>query len=375
MRNRIKTVDMIIGKQNKCFIVAEAGSNHNGSLKLAKMLIESARECGCDAVKFQAFKTVNLVTRDADKANYQKGKSSGRNQFEMLKTLEFSADKHRRVVEYARNIGIPIFYSVFDEESADLIERLGIDIFKLGSGELTNIPLIEHIARKNKSLILSTGMATEKEVSDAVEAFENKSAAQLILMNCSTGYPSRMEDANLRRIEYLKKRFNLPCGNSDHSEGVVVSIIAASLGAAIIEKHFTINKGLRGPDHNMSIDPGQMKQLCSTVRIVEKNPVKERDLKDLLRSVNVKISDDTLEKILGKPKRTLSKLELSQRFWARKAIVASRNIMNGELLSSSNLAIKRPENGILPKDYKRIFGRRARLFIKKESPIKWNMVV
>lgn len=375
MRNRIKTVDMIIGKQKKCFIVAEAGSNHNGSLKLAKMLIESARECGCDAVKFQAFKTVNLVTRDADKANYQKGKSSGRNQFEMLKTFELSADKHRRIVEYARNTGIPIFYSVFDEESADLIERLGIDIFKLGSGELTNIPLIEHIARKNKSLILSTGMATEKEISDAVEAFENKSGAQLILMNCSTGYPSRMEDANLRRIEYLKKRFNLPCGNSDHSEGVVVSIIAASLGAAIIEKHFTINKGLPGPDHNMSIDPGQMKQLCSTVRIVEKNPVKERELKDLLRSVNVKISDDTLEKILGKPKRVLSKLELSQRFWARKAIVASRNIMNGDVLGSNNLAIKRPENGILPKDYKRIFGRRAGLFIKKESPIKWNMVV
>ena len=184
MKGRIKIGDKLIGERNKCFVVAEAGSNHNGNVELGKKLIEAARECGSDAVKFQAFKTENLVTKKADKAEYQKGKSTGMSQFEMLKELELSIEELHSLSEHGKRVGIPIFYSVFDQESADSIEEMGIEILKLGSGELTNIPLIKHIAQKRKPVIISTGMGTDEEIADAVAAFKEEGNEQLLLMNC-----------------------------------------------------------------------------------------------------------------------------------------------------------------------------------------------
>lgn len=355
-------------------MVAEAGSNHNGDLEIGKKLIGSAKECGCDAIKFQAFKTENLVTKNADKAQYQKGRSSGKSQFQMLKELELSVKQHRALVKYADTIGIPVFYSVFDQDSADLIEELGINIFKLGSGELTNTPLIRYIANKSKPLILSTGMADDEEIADAVNAFREEKNEQLILMNCSTGYPCRLEDANLRRIRYLEDKFGVFCGNSDHSEGILVCIVSAALGTTIIEKHFTLNKNLPGPDHPMSIEPAEMKQLCSIIRIVERNPVGENDIQKALKKVNIEITQEKLEEILGRPDRVLSETEKNHRVWARKSVIALRDIEKGEMLTGENLAIKRPEGGILPKEYERTIGKKAKVFIKEEIPIRWSMI-
>lgn len=374
MKEQVKIEDRFIGKLDYCCVVAEAGSNHNGDLELGKRLIESAKSCGCDAVKFQAFKTENLVTRNADKAQYQKGKSGGRSQFDMLRALEFSVRKHQALVRHAGLVGIPIFYSVFDEESADLIEQLGIGIFKLGSGELTNIPLIEHIARKKKPLILSTGMAIDEEIQDAVGTFRKKTNAQLILMNCSTGYPCQLQDANLRRIKYLKEKFKVPCGYSDHTDGILASVVAAELGAYIIEKHFTLDKNLHGPDHRMSMEPDQMKQLCNIIRIVEMAPNGEDGLCDMLKEVNIEITKNKLEEILGYPDRILSEDEKGQRVWSRKSIIAIRDIKKGAIVTEKDIAIKRPQVGILPKDYNKVLGRASKMLIKKETPVKWNML-
>lgn len=370
----IKLGDKFIGQPNSCFVIAEAGSNHNGSLELGKKLIDAAKECGCDAVKFQAFKAENLVTRKADKGEYQKGKSSGKNQFEMLKELELSLDTHRLLIAHARSAGIPIFYSVFDEESSDIIEAQGVSIFKLGSGEVTNISLIKHIAGKNKPLIISTGMAGDEEIKEAVDAFRDSSSNQLLLMHCSTGYPSRLEDANLRRVDYLAKKFRTLCGNSDHTDGIIVSVMAAGLGVPFIEKHFTLDKKLPGPDHPMSMDPQKMRELCNAVRFVEKDPAGEDGIATLLDKAGINITGKEIEMILGKGDRELPDAEIKQRLWARKSLVAARDIRAGEILGRNDLVIRRPEEGMPPSDFEKALGRRIRFGVGKGSPIKREML-
>ena len=371
---KIKIGSNYIGERGKCFVIAEAGCNHNGKLKLAMELIESAKECGCNAIKFQAFKTENLVSRNAAKARYQKGRSCGSSQFEMLKSLELSIKEHRRIIEYAKKIGIPLFYSVFDVDSADLVERLGVDIFKLGSGELTNIPFINYLAKKGRLLILSTGMATDSEIQEAVDTFRGTGNKKLILMHCSTGYPSRIKNANLRRAGYLAQRFSTVCGNSDHTTGIIVSALAAALGMPIIEKHFTLSKKLPGPDQRMSMDRLGMKKLCSIVRLLEKKPVREDGLQDTLKKAGINLSKFGIRQILGAADRRLLESEKRQRVWARKSIIAIRDIKKGAVITSSDLAIKRPEEGIMPKYYDKVLGARARIFIKKETPINWGML-
>ena len=371
--------EILIGKRssegsNRCYVVAEAGSNHNGNLALGKKLIEAAKECDCDAVKFQAFKTENLVTERAEKAEYQKNRSWGSTQFQMLKALELSFEDHCSLMEHAKAVNIPIFYSVFDEDSADMVEQLGVGIFKLGSGELTNIPLIKHVAKKGKPVIISTGMGSDEEIGDAVKVFKEEEGKQLILMNCSTGYPSRFEDANLRRMRYLEEKFGVPCGNSDHTEGIVVSIAAAALGAPLIEKHFTLDKRLPGPDHPMSMELEEMTKLCDNVRVAEKSPVGEGGLWEALKRVNMDITQEDIEIIMGRKDRSLPEIEKKQRLWARKSLVAATNIGKGEVLTKKNLAIKRPEKGILPKYLGVVEGRRSKCHIKEGTHLTWEMV-
>lgn len=360
--------------KNKVLVIAEAGANHNGSIKMAKKLIDAAKDAGADAVKFQAFKAESIVSKRAPKAEYQKGKTSGRNQFEMLKSMELSQKEIRALIEHAKGAGIQIFYSVFDMDSADIVEKFGVGIFKLGSGELTNIPLIRHVAEKGKLLIMSTGMGTDEEIADAVNAFKEKGSVQLLLMNCSTGYPSLLEDSNLRRAGYLEKKFGVPCGNSDHTEGIVVSVIAAALGIPFIEKHFTLDKNLPGPDHSMSMDPTEMKRLCEAVRIIEKKPVREKALRETINKAGIDMVPEEIEKILGCETRELSEREKGQRVWSRKSIVAARCIEKDSLFTERNLSIKRPEQGIYPKDYEKVIGKRARYFIEEGVPITWDMV-
>ncbi len=374
IKTQIKIGDKRIGEPNSCFIVAEAGCNHNGKLELAKLLIDSAKEYGCDAVKFQAFKTENLVTKKATKAEYQEGKSNGRTQFEMLKELELSQENHHAIVEHAEAVGIPVFYSVFDQDIADVIEEMGIEIFKLGSGELTNIPLIRHVAKKGKPVIISTGMGTDEEIADAIDTFKEERNEQLVIMNCSTGYPSRLEDANLRRVRYLEKKFGILCGNSDHTEGIFVGVMAAALGIPLIEKHFTLDKSLSGPDHPMSMEPVEMKRLCNIIRIIEKNHINEDGLFEVLKKVGINITQEEVEAVLGQGDRELSEIELSQRSWTRKSLVAARNIKKGEILTNENVAIKRPEEGILPKDYEKALGGRVKYSINEGIPIRWDML-
>ena len=374
MEVQIKIGDKWIGEPNRCFIVAEAGSNHNGNLELGKKLIEAAKECGCDAIKFQAFKTENLVTEKADKAEYQKGRSSGKGQFEMLKDLELSIEERHALIEHAKGVGILIFYSVFDQDSADSIEERGIEIFKLGSGDLTNIPLIKHIAQKGKPVIISTGMGTDEEVAEAVAAFKEEGNEQLLLMNCSTGYPSRLEDANLRRVAYLERKFNVVCGISDHTEGILVSVVAAALGIPLMEKHFTLDKNLPGPDHSISLYPAEMKELCNIIRIVEKNPVGEDSLNETLRRINIESTKKEIQVILGCEDRMLSEVEKRQRVWARKSLVAERDIKRGETLTKDNISIKRPEEGILPVYYEKVLNRKTKCVIEEGTSIKWEML-
>lgn len=372
MANRI--LDKLVGQPYHCFIIAEAGSNHNGDIRLAKRLIEAAKECGCDAVKFQAFKTEELVTRLADKAEYQKQRSSGKSQFEMLKALELSGPQLVALKDHAQRAGIPLFFSVFDRQSADEVYNMGIDIFKLGSGELTNIPLIRHIARKARPLILSTGMAEDAEIAEAINAFKEEGNAQLLLMHCSTGYPVELKDANLKRIEYLERKFAILCGYSDHSHGIIASILAAAMGCPFIEKHFTLDKNLPGPDHPMSLDPQEMQGLCAGIRIVEKKGYAENGLVKRAKSAGITITSDEVELILGNEERRLSEKELSQRPWARKSIVAARDIAAGELLSEGNLAIKRPAEGLPPKDYRTVLGRKAKIALPEGTPLKREML-
>lgn len=371
---KIELGSSYIGKKGKCFVVAEAGCNHNGKLELAFKLIESAKECGCDAVKFQAFRADDLVTRKAAKAQYQKGRSCGSIQFEMLKRLELSPKQHRRVIQYAKKTGIHIFYSVFDTDSADLVEELGVEIFKLGSGELTNIPFIKYLAKKGKPLILSTGMGADSEIQEAVDAFRDTGNKKLILMHCSTGYPSRIGDAHLRRVRYLKQKFLTTCGNSDHTAGIVVSSVAAALGMPIIEKHFTLSKNLPGPDHRMSMDGVEMKRLCGIVRLLERNPVNEEGLSGALKKSKINLSRRQIQQILGIPDRRLSGPELRQRVWARKSIIAVRDIKKDEVIAKEDIAIKRPEEGILPKYYDKVLGSKTRVPVKKDIPMQWGML-
>lgn len=374
MKIQSSLLDKAAGRPRYCFVIAEAGSNHNGDMALGKRLIEAAKECGCDAVKFQAFKTENLVTRIAAKAEYQEGKSGGRSQFEMLKALELSGDELAVLSAHAQAVGIPLFYSVFDKESADEVEALGAEVYKLGSGEITNIPLIKHIASKVRPLIISTGMAVDAEIAEALNAAGGAGNQQLFMMHCSTGYPVLLNEANLRRLEYLEDKFGLPCGYSDHTQGVSAAILAAGIGCPFIEKHFTINKGLDGPDHSMSVDPQEMRRLCLGVRAVERGGFSGNGLAGRLEAAGISLSGAEIEMILGRGDRMLSEREISQRAWARKSIVAARDIAEGERLNEENLAIKRPEKGILPVYYKQVLGKRLKSGLRQDTPITWEIL-
>ena len=336
----------------RTFIIAEAGVNHNGNMDTAIKLIDMAKKAGADAIKFQTFKSERLVTRSTPKAKYQKANTgSGESQLEMLKRLELTSDNFKRLFSYCRKKNIIFMSTPFDEKSADMLDRLGMGIFKIPSGEITNKPLVQHIAGKNKPVILSTGMSYLSEVEKAVRwIYEiwNKSGfnQQLTLLHCVSNYPAHAADVNLYAMNTLKAAFGLSVGYSDHTQGIEIPIAAVAMGAKVVEKHFTLDKNMKGPDHKASLEPDELKAMVKAIRNVEK--------------------------AMGDGIKRPTEKEDETRIIARRSLVAKRDIKKGDVINSGDIIIKRPGNGILPEFKETIRGMKARKNIIADSVIKWG---
>ncbi|QCH26956.1 N-acetylneuraminate synthase [Clostridium tyrobutyricum] len=311
----------MLGKDH-VFIIAEAGVNHNGNINIAKKLIDAACKAGADAVKFQTFKAENLVTINAPKAEYQEKTTGTGNQFEMLKKLELSFENHIYLKQYCDKKNIIFLSTPFDFESVNLLEKIGVKYYKISSGDLTNIPLLEYIAKLQKPMIVSTGMANLGEVEIAVKAIKKYMNKDLYLLHCTSNYPTMYENVNLNAMNTLKSAFKVPIGYSDHTVGIEVSIAAVAMGAKIIEKHLTLDKHMKGPDHRASLEPDELKDMVDGIR--------------------------NIEKAFGDGIKRCNENEKNTKKVARKSIVAKTNLNKGQKLSINNIAFKRPETGISP---------------------------
>jgi N-acetylneuraminate synthase len=340
---------------SKVKIVAEIGCNHNGNIQLAKDLIKEAAKAGADAVKFQTFIAEELVSLNAPKAEYQKVDNADETQLEMIRKLELTQEEYREIKSYSENIGIECFSTGFDMLSVDFLISLGQNVWKIPSGEITNLPYLEKIRDVeciNKEIILSTGMSTLDEIRFAVNVLQESKDTKFTILHCNTDYPTKDTDMNLRAIEVLRDNFpGWSVGLSDHSEGVIASLIAVGMGASFIEKHFTIDKSLPGPDHRASIIPKELKELCNGIR--------------------------RAEVMLGARDKFVTDTERGNKLIARKSIVAKRNILAGEELSIDNITCKRPGNGISPVYWHEVIGHKAeKSFCKDElisvKGIKWQ---
>jgi len=332
---------------NHCFIIAEAGVNHNGDIRLAHKLVDAAKEAGADAVKFQTFKAENVVSKLADKAEYQKETTNSKeSQYEMIKKLELSFEDFVKIKDYCDKKDIIFLSTPFDYESVGFLESL-VPLYKIGSGEITNLPFLEYVAKKGKPMILSTGMSTLGEVEEAVKTIINvTSSLPLTLLHCVSNYPAKYEDVNLKAMLTLKEVFELPVGYSDHTLGIEIAIAAVALGAKVIEKHFTLDRGLPGPDHKASLEPDELKKMVKAIRNVEK--------------------------ALGSGIKKPAQSELKVMKVARRSLVAARDIRAGEVIKESDILIKRPGTGILPKFKEIIIGMRLTRDVKKDNPFDWE---
>ena len=338
-----------IGSGRSCFIIAEAGVNHNGDINLAKKLIDIAKDAGCDAVKFQTWITEELVTKNAEKAEYQKQQTGMEgSQYDMIKKLEISYDNFKELKRYCDEKGI-LFMSTPDEEkSATFLHELGVQIFKMSSGELTNHRMLKHIASFGKPLILSTGMSTLEMIEDSVNVLKSVGFYDYMLLHCNANYPTEFKDVNLRAMNTLGKYFDVPYGYSDHTMGITVPIAAAARGAMIIEKHFTLDRNMEGPDHKASIEPDELAAMVKTIRDVEK--------------------------ALGSNKKLISDSERKNMAVMRKVIVASRNLKEGEIISSKELSMKRAGEGLSPSHESLLLGRILNKNIEQDAAISLDDV-
>lgn len=325
-----------VGAGQPCFVIAEAGVNHNGSLDLARRLVDVAAQSGADAIKFQTFRAERLVSPAAPKADYQlQTTDAEESQFAMLHRLELSAEAHHELMAYARAQNILFISTPFDEESADLLEDLGVGAFKIPSGEITNLPFLEHVARKGRPMIVSTGMATLGEVETAVDAIERAGNDAIVLLHCVSNYPAAPEDVNLRAMHTMQVAFGLPVGYSDHTTGAEVALAAVALGACALEKHFTLDRSLPGPDHRASLEPDELRALLHGVRRVEA--------------------------ALGSGRKQPAASEQNTAAVARKSLVAARALSAGERLGAADIAIRRPGSGLPPAMLPYITGRTLRV--------------
>ncbi|MBP6712756.1 MAG: N-acetylneuraminate synthase [Aliarcobacter sp.] len=319
---------------NKVFIIAEAGVNHNGSIELAKKLIDIAVEAKVDAVKFQTFKASNLVSKNAQKADYQKNNMNDADdsQFNMLKKLELDIDTHKELIAYCNSKNIMFLSTPFDHDSIELLNDLGLEIFKIPSGEITNLPYLRHIGKLNKKVILSTGMADIGEIEDALDVLYKAGTKKenITVLHANTMYPTPMEDVNLRAMITIGNTFDVAYGYSDHTLGIEIPTAAVAMGASCIEKHFTLDCTMEGPDHKASLEPHELKAMVEAIR--------------------------NIELALGSSIKKPSKSETPNINIARKSIVAKCDIKKGQTLTENNLTIKRPGNGINPMRWDEIVG-------------------
>ena len=337
-----------VGSGQPCFIIAEAGVNHNGDIRLAKRLINAAKKAGADAVKFQTFKAERLVTLRVPKAHYQSKAGVKESHYEMLHKLELSDSAHVLLKTYCKKIGILFLSSPFDEASADFLDRLDVPAFKIGSGEITNIPFLKHIAKKQKPIILSTGMSSMGEVREAVKTLHRAGGHPLILLHCVSNYPADPKDANLRAMRTMAKACDLLVGYSDHTMGVEVALAAVAMGACVIEKHLTLDRTLSGPDHRASLEPEEFAALVRGIR--------------------------TAESAFGHGRKEPAKSEANTAAVARKSLVTACRIPAGTKLKNEHITIKRPGTGISPARLISVLGRTACKTIRAGSLIKMEML-
>lgn len=335
--------------QKKCFLIAEAGVNHNGSLQTAKELVVAAKDCGADAVKFQTFKAERVVRTDAPKAAYQLRNTNRReSQIEMLRKLELSPAAHRELAALCRKLRIGFLSTPYNAEDLELLARLEVEAIKLASIHLFEPHFIRQACRLGLPVILSTGMGTLADVDLAVRTLTNSGNPPCVLLHCTTNYPSAIEDANLRAMSTLQAAFGLPVGYSDHTQSDVCSIAAVAIGARVIEKHFTLDRNSTGPDHSSAADPEQFRVLATRIR--------------------------ETERALGHGRKIPCASEIANMPHMRRSLVADRDIAKGEPISESALTCKRPADGIAPNQIDEIVRRKSRRLIRKGETLKWSML-
>lgn len=334
-----------MNSSNHVYIIAEAGVNHNGSLEQAKKLIDVAAEAGADAVKFQTFVPENLVSRYAEKAGYQKETTDNtESQLEMLRKLVLKKEWHQVLIDYAEAKGIQFISTPFDFESIDFLAGLDLPFYKIPSGEITNLPYLEKVGRIGKPVILSTGMSTLEEVSEALDILRANGCPKVSVLHCNTQYPTPYEDVNLAVMDSLRKELGVEVGYSDHTLGIEVSIAAAAMGATIIEKHFTLDKSMDGPDHRASLEPEELSAMVRAIR--------------------------NIERAIGSTDKRVTESEQGNKIVARKSIVAKREIRKGEIFSDLNITVKRPGTGISPMRWHEVIGKTAIHDFKEDELIE-----
>ncbi|MFQ5789127.1 MAG: N-acetylneuraminate synthase family protein [Acidobacteriota bacterium] len=340
----------LIGQGHPAFVVAEAGVNHNGDLDLGRALIREAKRAGADAIKFQTYKAGKISTRTAPRYWHEPEDPDG-SQYDTFSRLDrFGEAEHRELFRAAREEGILCFSAPFDDEAVEMLDSLGVPGFKIASADLTDIPLLEHVAEKGKPVLLSTGLATVTEVGEAVAAMAGKGNDQIVLLHCTLQYPCKYENANLRMMLHLKAAFpDIPVGLSDHTLGIAIPQAAVALGAVVIEKHYTTDKTLSGsPDHHLSVDPQELGQMVESIR--------------------------NIEKAMGRYQKGPVEAESAARRYARRSIVAARDIPRGTVITREMLTFKRPGTGIYPKYLKVVIGRSARKDIPEDTVLTWEVL-
>jgi len=340
---------------NSCFVIAEAGVNHNGSEKLALELVEVAAKSGANAVKFQTFKAINLVAKGTAKANYQKEQTGSGDQYSMLEKLEMTEELHHKLVVHCKKYDIEFMSTAFDVEAASFLISLGMEILKVPSGELTNHPFISELASFNKPMILSTGMSTLDEVKESVDVirdvrnkcgFTDPIEQVLTILHCTSNYPTRNEDVNLKAMQTMANKLLVPVGYSDHTDGLLASVASVAMGATIVEKHFTLDRNLPGPDHKASLEPNELKLMVQQIR--------------------------QIEACLGDGVKAPRESELPVRELVRRSVTLSVDKVAGDVIKEEDLQLLRPGMGIPPKQLQEVIGKRVKSSLTAGTTLIWQ---
>lgn len=327
------------------YIIAEAGVNHNGSIELAKKLVDAAKVAGADCIKFQTYISKNLVSKNAKKAEYQKQQTNeDETQYDMLKKLELSFAEFAELSEYCHEKDIEFLSTSFDLDSIDFLAKLDMSKWKIPSGDITNLPYLIKIAKLNKPIIISTGMSNMDDIKSAIKILTKNGSGEITVLHCTTEYPAPFQDVNLKAMQSIKDEFGFKVGYSDHTKGIEVPIAAVALGATVIEKHFTLDRNMEGPDHKASLEPNELKAMVNAIR--------------------------NIESALGDGIKVPAKSELKNVVIARKSIIAKRDIVEGEILTENNLTVKRPGSGITPMKWYDVIGKKAIRDFKEDEMIE-----